>query len=104
LQSVKIFLKYKNPKNIFIKFSNLTLGKISKNDSSPKPIVILPICSHTNGNQQLKIIKKIKEAFTTTNGILVNIATDGDACRRRFLKSVRMNILDKNCPLYSNVL
>ena len=73
---------------LFISFNYNTLkGKISKDDSVPKPIVILPICSHKNSFQQLAIIKTIVKKFSIICGdaILVNVATDGDPCRKKLL-------------------
>ena len=69
----------------------------------PKPIVLLPICSHTNSSQQLQIIKTIQDCFESENpnSILLNVATDGDVCRRSLLKTARMDILDKSCVFYS---
>jgi hypothetical protein len=69
----------------------------------PKPIVILPICSHKNSFQQLSIIKTIVQKFSITcsDANLVNVATDGDPCRKKFLRANRIEIRDKNSPFYS---
>ena len=62
----------------------------------------MPICSHTNSSQQLQIIKGIQDYFESENpnSILLNVATDGDVCRRSLLKSARMDILDKSCDFF----
>ena len=50
-----------------------SIGKISHRDSVPKPLCILPICSHKNTNQQLQIMKIIIKGFErlTPRGVLV---------------------------------
>jgi len=70
-----------------------SIGKISHRDSVPKPLCILPICSHKNTNQQLQIMKIIIKAFEklSPHGVLVNVASDGDTSRSSLFLSERVD-------------
>ena len=68
----------------------VTIGKISSTNIVPKPIIVIPLCSHTLFEIN-EIVYSIKEIFHEFNpsGHLLNVATDGDHFRRKMLNSVR---------------
>ncbi len=82
-----------------------TITKISIDDNVPRPIVILPICSH-NSKEQMNILKYIIEQFEVLNPCsnLINIATDGDLNRRTCIKQNRIPIADRDSIFYKMVL
>ena len=59
-------------------------------ESTPKPIYILPICSHTIPNLS-NILITIINSFEINNpeAILIDIGTDGDKFRRKLFNSLR---------------
>ena len=70
----------------------ISIGQISAGDIIPKPILIIPICNHTNTCMLNEILPKIVDGFKELNPAskLVNLATDGDPNRRKVLNSMRM--------------
>lgn len=71
----------------------VTLGAMSSNNLSPKPIAILPVCSHTF--HELEGV--MQHAFSifkanSPNATIVNIATDGDHFRRKLFNSLRRRV------------
>ena len=68
----------------------ITLSAIA-NHGIPTPIVISPICNHSNDEFVRESIKEIIRSFTNLNpeSNIVNVATDGDSSRRKTLNSLR---------------
>ena len=68
----------------------VTLANMGKN-SSPKPVVLFPICSHSNENIIHDCIPLIAQHFHSLNpeAIMLNIATDGDPNRRQALSNLK---------------
>jgi len=69
----------------------VTLANNGKNVSSPKPVVLFPICSHSNANIIHECIPLIFQHFLSLNqdAKMLNIATDGDPNRRQALNSLK---------------
>lgn len=69
----------------------ITLSSIASSDNYPRPVVISPICSHSNDELVSEAIKLIIESFHSLNpgSSIVNVATDGDASRRKTLNKLR---------------
>ncbi|CAF0901890.1 unnamed protein product [Brachionus calyciflorus] len=70
----------------------ITLSRISNTDIIPRPILVLPICCHSNENLISNSIKIIIETFERIcpDGQILNVATYGDPNRR-----VALNLLRK---------
>ena len=67
------------------------MSDISSVDSTPRPIIFAPICSHKSYGLLEKAIPHIAESFKNHNkdAVLLNIETDGDPARRKTLNSMR---------------
>jgi hypothetical protein len=64
--------------------------RLGSEDRVPKPILCLPICSHSTTTYVKEAIQIILEYFRNySNSIVINIATDEDATRRYLLNEVR---------------
>ena len=63
---------------------------MSNGDIIPKPILVLPVCSHTFP-QVTDAIQNIIEIFERLNetATLTNVSTDGDPYRRKVLEELR---------------
>jgi hypothetical protein len=69
----------------------ITISSLSSSDNYPRPILISPICNHSNETLLIESIKEIATQFKELNSdaFLVNVATDGDPSRRKTLNSMR---------------
>ena len=67
------------------------MSEVSATDITPRPIILAPICSHQTEDLILESIPYISQTFKkfNPNGILLNIATDGDPARRKALNKLR---------------
>jgi hypothetical protein len=69
----------------------MTISPISEDDHYPRPILVSPICNHSNNELINEAIKDIVNNFETLNphANILNVATDGDPSRRKTLNSMR---------------
>ena len=69
----------------------ISISQVSSDDLTPKPIIIVPICSHESYGLLEEAIPNIIQSFKTLNknAILLNIATDGDHARRKTLNQMK---------------
>lgn len=69
----------------------ITLSSLGTSDNYPRPVLISPICNHSNDNLVRNAIKEIVSNFHSLNtgSHIVNVATDGDTSRRKTLNSLR---------------
>ena len=68
----------------------ISIAHISNDDIIPKPILILPVCSHTL-TEFIEAIKNVIKTFEfiNENAVITNVATDGDTNRRKILEEFR---------------
>jgi len=69
----------------------VSISQLGKKDATPKPILIVPICTHSTGSFQEKAYKSIVKNFKSNNpnASLLNIATDGDPYRSKILNQLK---------------
>ena len=75
----------------------ITIGQITVSDVVPKPILVVPVCSHTLP----QIVSFIETSIATfesqnENAFITNISTDGDPYRRKVLEEQRRPCYDFN--------
>jgi hypothetical protein len=83
----------------------ITIAKIANRDFIPKPVLVLPICSHDIQGLD-SILKTIINEFEMANygSNIINIATDGDLARRKMLNSNRFMMIDEDLlQVFSNI-
>jgi hypothetical protein len=68
----------------------ISIAHISNDDIIPKPILILPVCSHIF-TEFIEVIKNVIKnfEFINENAVITNFATDGDAYHRKYLEELR---------------
>ena len=79
----------------------ITISKMDRHHNTPKPVIILPVCSHIV-TELPDIIREIAKIFyeINPNSKLLNIASDGDHYRRKMFNEMREPSKD---PFYSEL-
>jgi hypothetical protein len=72
------------------------ISKIGLRDTLPRPIIILPLCSHDINSKEKQIILEIISEFESMNpnGVINSEGTDGDGVRRKVLNDLREPVKD----------